>query len=299
MRKFVILNLMVVILMLCFVTSALAEGEAGAFLRIGAGARALGMGGTFVAIADDSTAAYWNPAGLAQLEKMEISSLYSDQFGLGISYSFLNYAHPLPDSAAAISWVRLSVGDIPIVTKQGDRPVVVGYFEDSENAILLSYGRNLTSDIMLGATVKGVFQSLEKHSASGFGLDVGVLYKTPVEDLMVGATLLDIGTSLNWDTDHTDSFPLRTKLGVSYKLLEDQLILGADYEMGGIEDKLHLGAEYWYEGMFAVRAGLDGDNLTAGAGIRYGVSNTDLGFDYAFLSHELGNTHRLSLIARF
>ncbi|HPT47104.1 MAG TPA: UPF0164 family protein, partial [Candidatus Rifleibacterium sp.] len=64
-------------------------GQAGAYLKMGVGARALGMGSAFTAVADDSTASFWNPAGLARLEKSEGSFMHAD-LTMDREYNFFN-----------------------------------------------------------------------------------------------------------------------------------------------------------------------------------------------------------------
>src|SRR6185295_19386651 len=97
---------------------AAATRYAGEFLRIGVGARALGMGSAFVGLADDGTAAYWNPAGIATLERHEITAMHAEQFGSIVQYDFLSYVMPIGSPGGArqglgISRVRLGVDEIP------------------------------------------------------------------------------------------------------------------------------------------------------------------------------------------
>ncbi len=296
--KLIIILLIVVVL--AGSSTAMANKDTGAFLRIGAGARPLGMGGAFVAIADDASATYWNPAGLAQLDRIEISSMYNDQFGLDIDYSFISYTQPLGNQTVGLSWIMLAVGDIPKVEQASEdgKPIVVGYIEDAENAILLSYGRKITEDIYAGANLKFISQFLGDDNSSGFGFDAGALYKTPIENLTLGLMLQDIASSVTWSTESekTEDLPMLTKVGVSYKLLDDTLTLSAEVDNGPRGSEFKGGLEYWYAKTVALRLGISGENLTAGAGVRYSPSKrVSLGFDYAFLSHELGDTHRLSL----
>ena len=91
---------------------------AGEFLRIGVGARALGMGSAFMGLSDDGTAAYWNPAGLATLERREITAMHAEQFGSIVQYDFLSYVVPIGDpgrarQALGFSLVRLGVDQGP------------------------------------------------------------------------------------------------------------------------------------------------------------------------------------------
>ncbi|MDD5089864.1 MAG: UPF0164 family protein [Candidatus Wallbacteria bacterium] len=90
------------------------SGSAGAYLKMGVGARPLGMGGAFTAIADDATAAFWNPAGLVQLDKKEITTMHA-MLKMDRTYNFLNYIQPLPKRNAAwgVNYVRFGVDDLP------------------------------------------------------------------------------------------------------------------------------------------------------------------------------------------
>jgi hypothetical protein len=85
---------------------------AAAFLDTGVGARALAMGGAFVAVADDATAAYWNPAGLVQLREREFTLMHAGQWGNVVKRDFLNAALPGAESYA-VSLYRVGVDDIP------------------------------------------------------------------------------------------------------------------------------------------------------------------------------------------
>ena len=133
-------------LVICSCVSG-ADKYAGEFLSLGAGARPLGMGGSFVAVADDATATYWNPAGLGGLDRTEITFMHAGIFGLD-SYDFINYVQPLGGVGAfGVSWIRLGIDDIPITElwvpgtmSASNRPYVSGYMKDTENAFILSYG---------------------------------------------------------------------------------------------------------------------------------------------------------------
>ena len=182
------------------------EGShAAEFLSHGVGARALGMGSSFVSIADDATATYWNPAGLVQIQKRAFAAMYSDSFGTGqggflskglVEYNFVSYAQQIEGIGnLGISWIRLGVDDIPYTTfvdvngngrlgdfldKDGDgvkdpgewyidRPEVAGYFSNVDNALLISYARQVHSNLSIGANLKLLRQSLFENSGNGFG----------------------------------------------------------------------------------------------------------------------------------
>ena len=96
------------------------------FLSHGVGARALGMGSSFVSVADDATAAYWNPRRTCSDPKTCFTAMYSDSFGTAqggflskglVEYNFVSYVQQIADiGSMGISWIRLGVDDIPHTT---------------------------------------------------------------------------------------------------------------------------------------------------------------------------------------
>ena len=233
------------------------EGEyAAEFLNAGVGARAIGMGGAFVSVANDATAAYWNPAGLTSINSNAFAAMYADAFeskdggflnsGL-VKYNFANYIHNWHGVGAfGFSWIRLGVDDIPRTTFRDvnynlvlgdfhdangngikdpgelyiDRPVVAEYFSNSDNAILISYARLLSERLAIGGNLKVLHQSLYRYRAIGWGFDIGVLL-TVINRLQVGAILYDAtGTRVTWNTNSKPTFVRSPglKLGASYLL---------------------------------------------------------------------------------
>jgi hypothetical protein len=267
--------------------------DAGSFLRIGVGARALGMGGAFIALADDPTAIYWNPAGLACLHSGELSSMYTNQFGLGAHYSFLAYSQPWGKKRAwAIGLINLSLGQIPITgLDEYGRPVVIRYTGSSETASLLAYGQTLFRS-SFGVTIKGIRQTLADESSLGLGIDLGA--KIPLfEDLSLGA-ILRTGF-VNWSTGEKVVFPAQAILGVAYRLFPKLTIAFDAGLQTGRRIEVHAGTEYWLIPQLALRMGIDRGKLTAGAG--FVIKQFKL--DYALVFHNLGLSHRLSFGMRF
>ncbi len=297
LKRKISLALLVVMGSFLILTSSAYASDAGAFLRIGAGARALAMGGAFTAIADDATAAYWNPAGLTQIEKQEVSSMYTKQFELNIGYSFLNYAGVFGEkNAFALSWIRLSADNIPKTgLDENGRPIIIDYFREEDNAVFLSAARRLKENISLGISIKTISGRIEEVNASGFGIDLGILFNLGNKPLKVGLVIKNIGADLKWDTGHSDTLPLTTTLGMAYKTINKKVTVAMDIEKRTNRPlKLRGGAELWLSRDIAIRVGMNGENLTAGAGLRIGK----LSLDYAYMSHDLGNSHRISLGAK-
>ncbi len=96
-------------------TKLFAEGNyAGSFLELGIGARAMAMGGAFVAVADDGSAFYWNPAGASQLIRSELFGMYASLFKSLERHHQIGFTRPVYGGAAiSLNWIRLNVADIP------------------------------------------------------------------------------------------------------------------------------------------------------------------------------------------
>lgn len=329
---------------------ALAEegSHAAEFLSHGVGARALGMGSSFVSIADDATAAYWNPAGLAQIRRRAFAMMYSDSFGTAeggflskglVEYNFASYVQQIEGiGSVGVSWIRLGVDDIPHTTfvdtngngrlgdfldKDGDgvkdpgelyidRPEIAGYFSNVDNALLVSYARQVRPNFSIGGNLKLLRQSLFENSGNGFGLDLGLMLQ-PVDGLHVGAILVDAtGTQIRWDTPDEPVFTRdrRFRFGMSYRIalpVIGKATFGVDLETdrkdlrtaGASERIVRFGGEYWLFNAVALRMGAEGTKLAAGAGIRLRLGGVTLFTDYAFNAHDLGNSQRISISGLF
>lgn len=267
--------------------------DGGAFLRIGVGARALGMGGAFVALVDDPTAIYWNPAGLVFLEAGELSSMYTNQFGLGAHFSFLAYGQPVGKHGAwAAGLINLTLGDIPLTgLDERGRPVVIGYTGTTETALLIAYAQMLFRT-PLGATVKVIHQSLVGTSGWGLGLDIGSNFAF-LSNVSLGMVLRT--GFVDWATGERSMFPAQVVFGMAYRPFP-QLALAADVGLRtGQRLELHAGIEYFIIPQLALRLGLDRTSPTLGLGVRV----ARLKLDYAIALHALGLSHRLSFGMRF
>ena len=84
---------------LCFSELKTAK-YAGESMAIGVGARALAMGGAYVAVTEDVTAIYWNPAGLASMQSFQIHGMHAERFSGIINWDFLGLGVRIKDSLA-------------------------------------------------------------------------------------------------------------------------------------------------------------------------------------------------------
>lgn len=230
------------------------------FLNIGAGARGLGMGSTQVATAEDATAGYWNPAGLAWVtDNPSISLMHADYFaGIG-KYDFISGAFPLAqgNQTLGFSLLRFGVDDIPntLFLVQPDGSVNynnIQSFSSADYAFLVSYAKVLKDDgdnqLSWGANTKIIYRKVGSFAnAWGFGFDLGAMYKTGKWRLGVAAR--DVTTTFNaWSFSFTDAekqvlyltdndIPVKSE-----EITAPRLVLGAGYNFE-FSEKFHLLAQ--------------------------------------------------------
>lgn len=292
--------------------TAQAGKYAAEFLDTGIGVRAMGMGGAFTAIADDASSVYWNPAGLMRLSRPEAAFMHASNFAGLLQSDVLHAAKPTASYALGLTYLRVGVSDIKYTSRldPNGRPIIDKTVNDVEQALLVSAAKPLAGDKLLaGVTVKALQQSIGDNRAFGFGFDAGVLYRLG-SGWSLGAILQDIsGTFVFWDTGHRDVKAPRLSLGAAYGrelprlrssvLLAVQQIsrfegnsLGSGWQLGDwANGDLYAGAEWTLYRLLALRFGSAAGDWTAGAGLTI----KRLRFDYAFMTHELGNAHRVAV----
>jgi len=294
------------------------SGQPGLFLRAGEGARPLGLGGAFCALADDASAAYWNPSGLAQLNAPAMTSMYS-VLSLGRSANYLSIALPLghpeslgilgqrlPDMGAwggygvwAISWVNTSLGnDFEGRTKDSADYYLFG---DQQNAYCLSHARALTNWLSLGATLKFIDRTLETHHADGWGVDLGALVLFHPH-LTLGLVFQDLSSHQTWDTGYAETFPNSTRIGLASRWFENALVFSGElYGVSGEAMVWSCGGEYWFMKILGMRLGYGAEALSAGASMKLDLFKEQICLDYGYTTAQgaLGDTHRLSLSVSF
>jgi hypothetical protein len=304
---------------------------AGEFMAIGIGGRPLGMGGAFTAIANDITAGYYNPAGLANLNYPQISLMHAEHFGNLVNYDYGSVAIPYgTDMSFGISAMRLGVdgihdtrkalydanGDGIVDINRGDRLDydLITEFSNQDWVFYLTFAKRQTENFFWGANVKIIRRDIAEFGATGIGFDVGALY-TPIENLYVGANIQDVTTTLvAWSTGRNELVTPTAKVGAAYMLhiLGGTITTAADFDvrfenrrssaygnLGPVSFDTHAGLEYTFKNLFSIRGGYnDVKQFTVGAGVRLPKLNIDYSFarfSYAELDR-LPDTHRISLI---
>lgn len=272
------------------------------FLELGPSARAVGMGNAFLAIADDASAIYYNPAGLSQLSQREIILTHVD-FPADITYDFAGLTYPKWGGVWGLGFYFLNTGDM--IERTYQHPYGTGQtFSAKDYALSISYGRLLTERFSLGATVKYIDELYEEERATSWAADIGTMYNTGFRNFKIGMVMSNFGPDLKFIREEYP-LPLWFKFGISIDVInsgEHRTLV--DFEVGHPNDNLEKfngGMEYSYRDMFSLRigsqAGYDEGNLGFGAGLKLPFYNeTKLKVDYGY--HEFGNlteVHRFTL----
>ncbi len=203
---------------LLFAIQSQSQKYSNEFLSIGIGARAQGMGNAIVASIDDVTAGYWNPAGLANIDKskhLQIGAMHSEWFaGVG-KFDYLGMTLPSSngDRRIGLSLIRFGIDDIPNTLSLFEDDGTVNYdnivaFSAADYAFLGSYAQKLKSkegsQLLVGGNVKIVRRVIGTFANSwGFGIDLGLQYQ--IGKLKLGAVGRDITSTFNaWHVTFSD-----------------------------------------------------------------------------------------------
>ena len=286
------------------------------FLKIGVGGRAAALGESFVAISDDASALYWNPAGLAQFSENQV--IFSHNIWLvDINHDFLGAVYHLDtDNTFGISLTSLSMDKMPVTTEFA--PFGNGeYFGFSDVALSVSYARRMTEQFSFGGTVKYIEETLDKLKMRGIMIDIGTYYRTGLGSTRFAVAVSNFGAELAPDGDvvlvgnrkksEWQSFapPTIFRIGFAFEPYQSgEHIITTSIQLNHPNDNsenVSLGVEYSWSRILFLRGGykinVDEQNYSFGAGINVPISIAKFTFDYAFANFErLGSAHRFSII---
>lgn len=288
---------------------------AGEFLALGVGARPLGMGGAFVAIANDLTAGYWNSAGLVQIRRRGVAMMHSETFGELLNHDYISYSKPIADTAATaigVSLIRLGGGGIKLTAWDPvkDRPYVVKETGHADYTLFFTYAAERGQNLSWGANAKLIYRKIADNSAFGLGADLGGLLT--LGHFRLGLNLQDATTTLlAYDSGEKESILPTLKLGTAFQteILRGNLTIATDVDLrfegrktsaqrwlGIASGDLHLGGEYTYKEIISLRIGSDQGDLTAGLGLILKKFQVDTSFS----SHKrLDNSYKVSAFFYF
>ncbi|MCB1151120.1 hypothetical protein KDK88_06200, partial [bacterium] len=278
------------------------DGGLRSVFALGAGNRALALGGAYAAVADDASAALWNPAGLAALDRRRFEATHTDLFGMGYSEQYASLG--LPSWRWGVTSLTLRLFGVDGIEHRDDRNVLLDSdLADQELELTLAHARRLRPGLDVGLGVKLQRQQLAGYSGGAIGLDLGLLVH-PLD--LVSHTRSEGGWTLGLavrnllePTIRLDQDPVpdprAVRVGTAWQgALSGSLggLLSVDLEQtAGMDPRLHAGAELALDRTAALRAGLLDGTLTAGFGLQWrGVA-----VDFAFEDHRFGAVKRLGV----
>jgi hypothetical protein len=281
----------------------------GQFLKLGVGARAQAMGGAFVSVADDASAVYWNPAGIARINRSVVSVNHLSWLA-DISFSQLGVVFEvgfLPGKLA-VNARALYMDGAPERTVF--RPEGTGQFFDAGDlAVGLTYGRSFTDKFSAGISANYVQSTLATFTESAYTFDFGTLYDTGYRSLRIGMAIQNIGSDMQF-IEQTVKMPTVFRVGMSMNLYEsDAHLLTTAGEFSHPPDnkeRASWGAEYGFKEFFFARGGYqfryDLESYSAGVGFKVATGfNSESRVDYAYTNmSDIGTgVHRVSIDFRF
>lgn len=287
-------------------------GQPGPFLKMGFGARPLAMGGAFVAVADDGTGGFYNPAGLTKLTKRTFGAFYR-KMTLDRRLTYVTYSQPILEEAAlSLAWVNAGVADVMGRDADGNPTEEISNYQ---NAVELFLGRKIIEQLSVGISIGYIQYNLANINSYGVRFGFSGLGR-PLPQLRLGMAVENLAMKYSWTSGDywkgidpeilgssvEEEFPINVKLGASYLLLNDRILLSSEIEKDEKQEaRLHLGAEGWALKNLAGRIGYDQGSFTFGLGLRQEVRSMVLGLDYAFVGSRVGDDadHLISLQIEF
>ena len=267
-------------------------GEVLSWTKLGAGTRAFGLGGAYAAIAEGPDAVFYNPAGLAQSQKREFTSMYSIM-KLDQKLNWNSYLHPLGHGqAVAGSWFRYYMDKIEKRDNSGN---LEGYIDNTENIFIGSYALRANSHLSLGVNFNYLEHKVDSYNANAFSFDAGFLYSWKY--LKLGGVIKNMGGEYDWNNsnDTKEEIPLTGIFGVAYYPLKDWLVTADVEKRTDVKAIYRAGIEYWPYSSTALRIGVNDGELSWGATFKmYGWQ-----FDYGYEDSNLGELHRVAVTMVF
>lgn len=279
------------------------------WLSIPVGARAAGLGNAYLAVANDASSVFWNPAGLAYTEGVR-AFVTQTQWIADINVNAAVVSYNVADygifglSFLGVDWGTLN-GTYRADNEQGY--VDSGTFSPIDWAIGLSYARRISNSFAVGANLRYIYESLGSNYIGAFdnrtsykaemnmlSFDFGTTYYTGYEDLRLSMTLQNFSKEGKY-IDEYFALPLTFKFGLAMDVTnlwsEDPdhvLTMALDaVHPRDYTERIHVGAEYSFRNIVFLRGGYksnyDEQDLSLGGGIQYAFGDISLGLDYAYL----------------
>lgn len=285
---------------------------AGDFEELGVSARAIGLGGAYVAVVNDASAIYYNPAGSAKTKGLNIILMHCESFGGIVKSNYLGIVFPSQSQGYGIAVLHNGIPKIKLTTlpdttqppSDTNQPILEREVNANQFVFYLNFGHTVSSTFRFGINAKMIYQTYDVASCFGMGIDFGGII-TLFDGFDLGLRIRNLTTSpLFWDTKTKEIIALHPALGVArtFTLGQDRLLLSAELE-SNVDEGLtnwqlleNIGIEYSLKQILSVRLGLYHQLFTFGLGASYRGFFLDYAYQTGYFSQarDLGGSQRIS-----
>lgn len=292
-----------------------ADNSTFSFLRSDVGARAAALGGSFVTMTDDPNSIFYNPAGLGTLTGTKVSFGFFKHL-MDINSGYASYGKNIPNLGfVGLGVVYINYGEFK---QTGDEGQDLGTFSAGEFAFAAGYGGELNPGLNYGANAKFIYSSIAGYHSSGMALDFGLQYSAVPNRLIVGASLLNLGTQLDPYITTREDLPLDLRVGMSVYpehlpaciMLSFNKLNESQENFSDHVKAFSVGIEFTASPNVSLRFGYNNENRQdfmigqsagfAGLSVGIGITNDMYRIDYALSSYgSIGELHRISLALAF
>ncbi len=280
------------------------------FLRLDVSPRASALGGNFIAIADDPTLLFYNPAGLSTLKNQYVSVGFFKHL-LDINLGYGVYTLNLKNLGnIGIGFIYINYGNFKQMDRYGNQ---LGSFSAGEVAIIAGISREYEK-LKYGVNSKLIYSSIAGARSIAVAIDIGGIYTFEEKNLNISLTLNNIGTQLDSYISLKESLPFEIKFAISKKLEHLPLLLNIGLNKINeptqkIQDKIKnftIGGEFNISENIDFRLGYNNEkrremkitptlDLT-GFSFGIGLKTQNYRFDYALISlGRIASLHQIGL----
>jgi hypothetical protein len=308
------------------------------FLKIGVGARSVGMGGACVASIDDASAIFWNPSGIVKVKNYSVILSHVEWLA-DIRYEAIGFAKTIPEIGTfGLSGSFLTSGEMEVTTFQ-QQSGTGETFAKTDFSIGISFAKNLTDRFAFGGTIKYVREDYgtknnitgKDEVTSALAFDVGAHYLLGLKTLRLGIVIQNFGPEMKipgkyadiigYDTKTQDyqrepeedfrpyHMPLIFRVGLAIEVFKNNnnklTITGDLIHPNDNKEYILFGSEFWFNDIFALRGGFIGghDSAQFAVGGSLKLSVVQLGnanLDYAYTDYGILNmVHQMSFVFNF
>lgn len=290
------------------------NGTAGSFSRMGFGAKGNAMGNSISAVKEGNVYSYYNPALIVFQKDNSLTASYTF-LSLDRQLNFLSFVRkfefyssadssnpnrkPRSTAGVSIGLINAGVTDIGEYDNQGFKK---SDFSTSENQFFIAFANKFSEKISIGVGAKFYYYKLyEEVTSTGLGLDLGLLYSFN-DNLTFSFVIQDLNSKYKWDTSPIygnegtttiNAFPLTKKVGVSFKLPEEKVLITGELLFDNYAKRiLRFGVEYSPLTFLSFRSGIDNLDLqnadelirpSFGFSYVHQLFNYLLAFEYAYV----------------